>query len=148
MLKHIRPAISVLLGLTIVTGVIYPILNTAIAQSLFPYQANGSLVVRDEKTVGSEFIGQSFTNPKYFWGRTSKNLLEAGIDVWWTLNVQHIESLNDIVGQAIGLGLAICRTIATILGGSFTASNPEGGGAEFVLRLPMPKTVQSVPVEL
>ena len=59
----------------------------------------------------------------------------------------HRANLTPDSGKGNGLGLAICRAIATILGGSITASNPEGGGADFVLRLPLPKTVPSVPVE-
>lgn len=66
-----RPAITLFFALTIVCGVIYPLLVTAIAQVAFPHQANGSLIVRDGKTVGSELIGQQFNSPKYFWGRLS-----------------------------------------------------------------------------
>ncbi len=57
--------------LTVITGVAYPLLVTGIAQAAFPRQANGSLVVKDGKTVGSSLVGQSFDDPKYFWGRLS-----------------------------------------------------------------------------
>jgi K+-transporting ATPase ATPase C chain len=60
-----------LLLLTTVTGVIYPLVVTVISQLLFPHQANGSLVMKDGKPVGSELIGQPFDDPKYFWGRPS-----------------------------------------------------------------------------
>lgn len=67
----LRPAVVLFLSLTIITGVIYPLAVTAIAQSAFPNAANGS-VVRDGQTpVGSELLGQSFTSPRYFWGRPS-----------------------------------------------------------------------------
>lgn len=66
-----RPAITLFVLLTVVTGVVYPLLVTAAAQLVFPKQANGSLIERDGKMVGSELIGQSFDNPKYFWGRLS-----------------------------------------------------------------------------
>jgi len=67
----VRPALSLLLLLTVITGVIYPLVTTGLAQLVFPHQANGSLIERDGKPVGSVLIGQSFTDPKYFWGRPS-----------------------------------------------------------------------------
>ena len=71
MLAHLRPAIVSLALLSVVTGLAYPALVTVIAQVVFPYQANGSLIVRGGKTVGSALIGQPFDDPKYFWGRPS-----------------------------------------------------------------------------
>jgi len=71
MLSQIRAALVVLAALTLVTGVLYPLLITGIAQAAFPYQANGSLILRDGKPIGSKLIGQSFDDPKYFWGRLS-----------------------------------------------------------------------------
>lgn len=71
MKAQLRPAITLLALLTIITGVIYPLMVTGIAQTIFPHQANGSLIVIDGKTYGSELIGQQFDDPKYFWGRPS-----------------------------------------------------------------------------
>ncbi len=71
MLAHCRAAIVLLALLSVVTGVAYPAIVTAIAQIAFPRQANGSLIVKDGKVVGSELIGQPFDDPKYFWGRPS-----------------------------------------------------------------------------
>ena len=70
-MSHLRAALVSLVVLTGVTGVVYPVVVTAIAQLVFPYQANGSLIVKDGKVVGSALIGQSFDDPKYFWGRPS-----------------------------------------------------------------------------
>ncbi len=71
MLKELKPALVMLLALTALTGVVYPLLVSGIAQALFPDAANGSLIEHDGKMVGSALIGQPFSDPKYFWGRPS-----------------------------------------------------------------------------
>jgi K+-transporting ATPase ATPase C chain len=70
-MKQLRPALVSLALLTVLTGVVYPVAVTVVAQALFPAQANGSLVVKDGKPVGSTLIGQPFDDPKYFWSRLS-----------------------------------------------------------------------------
>jgi len=71
MLSQLRPALVMLGLMTVLTGLAYPLLVTGVAQAAFPRQANGSLIERDGKAVGSSLIGQSFSEPKYFWGRLS-----------------------------------------------------------------------------
>ena len=61
-------------ALTVVTGIVYPVVVTAIGQAVFPHRANGSLIEKDGKTIGSELIGQQFDAPGYFWGRLSATL--------------------------------------------------------------------------
>jgi len=71
MTAHLRPALVILALMTLLTGVVYPLVVTGIAQIVFPRQANGSLIVKDGKVVGSALIGQPFDDPKYFWSRPS-----------------------------------------------------------------------------
>jgi K+-transporting ATPase ATPase C chain len=71
MTAHLRPALMCLIIFTVITGVVYPIVVTGIAQVIFPFQANGSLIVKDGKVLGSALIGQPFDDPKYFWSRPS-----------------------------------------------------------------------------
>ena len=67
----IRPAVTLFVLLSVITGLIYPLLVTGIGQAAFPAQAAGSVIERDGKPIGSRLIGQHFTDPKYFWGRPS-----------------------------------------------------------------------------
>jgi potassium-transporting ATPase KdpC subunit len=71
MRQTLRPAITLLIALSVLTGLIYPLVMTGVAQLLLPRQAGGSLIERDGKLVGSQLVGQNFSDPKYFWGRLS-----------------------------------------------------------------------------
>ena len=71
MKNTLRPAVMLFLILSVITGIAYPLLVTAIAQTAFPDQANGSLIATEGKLAGSRLIGQNFSDPRYFWGRPS-----------------------------------------------------------------------------
>lgn len=71
MIKQIKTALILLIILTMITGGLYPLLVAGLAQILFPFQANGSLLVQDRQIIGSFLIGQAFTNERYFWSRPS-----------------------------------------------------------------------------
>ena len=71
MLKEFRPALVMLIILTVITGIVYPLVVTSVAKGMFGDKAGGSLIVQDGKAVGSSLIGQPFSDPKHFWGRPS-----------------------------------------------------------------------------
>jgi potassium-transporting ATPase KdpC subunit len=71
LLKQLRTSISAIVFMTIITGVLYPLVITGLAQLVFPGKANGSMIERDGRVLGSALIGQQFYNPKYFWSRLS-----------------------------------------------------------------------------
>jgi K+-transporting ATPase ATPase C chain len=109
MLTHIRPAIVLLVMFTAITGVAYPVLVTAIAQLVFPRQANGSLIVKDDKAVGSTLIGQPFDDPKYFWGRpsaTSPFGYNAGASAASNLSPTNADLIKAVQGRVDALRTA------------------------------------------
>ena len=77
MMRTLRQAVASIVVFTVITGVVYPLIVTGVAQLVFPRQANGSLITDNGKTVGSLLIGQSFSSPKYFWARPSATSLIA-----------------------------------------------------------------------
>ena len=100
MLSQLRPAAIVFLALTLVTGVAYPLLITVISQAVFSRQAQGSLVERDGKVVGSELIAQGFTGAKYFWSRPSAAGYNGGASTGSNLGPTN-PALLDAVKQRI-----------------------------------------------
>jgi K+-transporting ATPase ATPase C chain len=105
----LRPALSLFLLLSVLTGIAYPLLVTAIAQLAFPAAANGSLIVKDGKAVGSRLIGQHFSDPGYFWGRPSatapqpNNALASGGSNQGPLNPALVDAVK---GRIEALGAA------------------------------------------
>ena len=98
-MKQLRPALTFLALMTVVTGVGYPLVVTGIAQLLFPAQANGSLVLRDGKPVGSALIGQAFDDPKYFWSRLSATSPSAYNGA--SSSGSNLGPLNDALADAV-----------------------------------------------
>jgi potassium-transporting ATPase KdpC subunit len=107
MTEHIRPTLALLAAFTVLAGLAYPLVVTAVAQLAFPYQANGSLIVQNGRRLGSRLIGQQFDDPRYFWGRPSAtpggpyNAAAGGGRNWGPLNpalkaavAQRIEALR------------------------------------------------------
>ena len=100
LLRTLRPALSLVLAMTVLLGLVYPLLLTGIAQLAFHDQANGSLVERDGKLIGSRLIGQAFSDPKYFWGRPSAtgpqpyNAMASGGSNMGPLNPALIDAVN------------------------------------------------------
>jgi potassium-transporting ATPase KdpC subunit len=109
MLSQLRPAIMVLVLLTLVTGVAYPLVVTGIAQAVFPFQAQGSLVVKEGKVVGSALIGQPFDDPKYFWSRpsaTSPFADNAGVSSGSNLSPTNPDLIKAVQGRVDALRAA------------------------------------------
>ena len=100
MRSELRPALLMLLVLTVITGVAYPLLITGLSQVVFPRQANGSLILRGQSVVGSSWIGQPFSEPQYFWGRLSATspAYNAGASSGsnlWPLNVALLQAARE-----------------------------------------------------
>lgn len=109
MLTHVRAAVVSLILFTVVTGVAYPALVTVIAQLVFPHQANGSLIVKGGKPMGSTLIGQGFDDPKYFWARpsaTSPFGYNAGASVGSNLSPTNADLIRTVQGRVDALRAA------------------------------------------
>jgi K+-transporting ATPase ATPase C chain len=100
MKEQLRPAVTLLALLTVITGVIYPLTVTGLAQALFPHRANGNLIVVDGKIYGSELVGQQFDDPKYFWGRPSAANYDASASSGSTYGPMN-PSLEEVVQARI-----------------------------------------------
>jgi K+-transporting ATPase ATPase C chain len=105
--RELRPAVLSLLVLTILTGVVYPLVVTGLAQLLFPAQANGSLIVVDGKVVGSGLIGQPFDDPKYFWSRPSATGPASSNGA--ASSGSNLGPTSDVLTEAVGARIAALR---------------------------------------
>jgi K+-transporting ATPase ATPase C chain len=122
MLKQIRPALLMIVLFTVLTGLAYPLGMTGLGQMLFPHQANGSLVEKDGKVIGSELIGQNFASPKYFHGRISTTSEPDPKDSSKTISVPYAADNS----SASNLGPTSKALIARVKGDAATlhAENP------------------------
>ena len=100
MLKQIRPALLMIVLFTALTGLVYPLGMTGLGQMLFPHQANGSLIMKDSKVIGSELLGQNFASAKYFHGRPSATSEPDPKDATKTVSVPY--AADNSVGSNLG----------------------------------------------
>jgi len=102
-LKEFRPALVMFISLTLITGVVYPLLVTLIAQTFFPVQANGSLITVDNQIIGSSLIGQMTDNPRYFWSRPSAvSYMEgASLDSLASSGATNYGSTNEVLAENV-----------------------------------------------
>jgi potassium-transporting ATPase KdpC subunit len=120
MLTQLRPALTALLVLTLLTGVLYPLLVTGIAQVAFPSQANGSLIVQGGQVRGSALIGQPFDDPRYFWGRLSA----TGVHPY---NAFNADALAGSSGSNLGpLSPALAEAVRSRID-ALRAADPQAG---------------------
>ncbi|HWY60573.1 MAG TPA: potassium-transporting ATPase subunit KdpC [Rhizomicrobium sp.] len=122
MMKQIRPALLMILLFTVLTGLIYPLGMTGLGQMLFPHQANGSLIEKDGKVIGSELIGQYFASPKYFHGRISPTSEPDPKDATKTISVPYAADNS----SASNLGPTSKALVARVKGdaAALQAENP------------------------
>jgi K+-transporting ATPase ATPase C chain len=105
-LSEIRPAIIVFVLLSVVTGLAYPLVVTGVSQVVFPHQANGSLIEKDGKVVGSELIAQNFDQPQYFWSRPSAASYNGGASSGSNLGPTNPALLDAVKGRVESLKAA------------------------------------------
>ena len=103
----LRPAIALFVLLTLLTGIVYPLLVTVLAQVLFPAEAAGSLILRDGRTVGSALIGQNFADPGHFWGRPSATTPQPYNGI--ASNASNLGPLNPALSDAVRGRIAALR---------------------------------------
>src|ERR1039458_4598630 len=131
MLKEIRPAIIILVGLTLITGLAYPLAMTGIAGVIFPRQAQGSLIEKDGKVVGSALIGQVFADDKYFHGRPSATNTPDPKDATKTIDAPYnaVNSMGSNLGPTSkALADRVKAHVETLKKENPSAAGPADGG--------------------
>jgi potassium-transporting ATPase KdpC subunit len=143
MFKPLRQSLLILLTLSLLTGVLYPLLITGMAQVIFPRQANGSLIYRDGKAVGSSLIGQNFDDPKYFWGRPSAttpmpyNAASSG--------ASNLGPTNPALADAVRARIAALKAAGT---GSFFGQQTQSSNKTPAENMNLSPSSSAIPVDL
>ncbi len=122
MTSQLRPALTLFILLTVLTGIIYPLAVTAVAQAFFPFQANGSFITADGRTLGSELIAQPFDDPRYFWGRPSAAGYDASASSGSNLGTNNPALLEAVQTRISALKAADPENTAPIPADLVTAS--------------------------
>lgn len=153
-LKHLRIASISFLLFTILTGLLYPLAVTGIAQLIFPWQANGSLIKKDGKVVGSALIGQPFSDPKYFWSRPSPtnpyqyNASASGATNYGPLNPALLAEVNQRISDLKKADPSNTQTIPVdLVTSSGSGLDPEISIAAAMYQLPRVARVRGLSVE-
>lgn len=146
----LRPLFVVFVALTLVTGVLYPLLVTGLAQGLFPEQANGSLVLQGERVIGSRLIGQPFDDPRYFWGRPSATTkpYDAAASSGSNYGPLHPDLQKNALGRitALAAGTAVPVDLLTASGSGLDPHISPAGAALQVPRVAFSRGIDPVQV--
>ncbi len=153
-MKQLRPALTVFAMLSLVTGLAYPLAMTGLSQLLFPAEANGSLIVKDGKAMGSSLIGQNFSNPNYFWGRPSAtspmpyNAANSGGSNLGPTNPATLDAVKARIAALKAAGPVPEGPVpADLVQASSSGLDPEITPAAALYQVPRIAKVRNIPVE-
>ncbi|GGY07707.1 potassium-transporting ATPase subunit KdpC [Paludibacterium paludis] len=153
-MKQLRPVITVFGLLAVVTGLAYPLAMTGVSQALFPDKANGSLIVKGGRIVGSELIGQNFSGPNYFWGRPSatapmpNNGANSGGSNLGPTNPAAVEAVKARIAALKAAGPVPDGPVpADLVQASASGLDPEITPAAALYQVPRIAKVRNIPIE-
>lgn len=153
-MKQLRPALTVFAMLALVTGLAYPLAMTGLSQLLFPAEANGSLIVKDGKAIGSGLIGQNFSSPNYFWGRPSAtspvpyNAANSGGSNLGPTNPATLDAVKARIAALKAAGPVPEGPVpADLVQASSSGLDPEITPAAALYQVPRIAKVRNIPVE-